>query len=109
MGATLKIRSEHPELQNPPIVGNSGLITEETRVFSRFVRFLVPRARVGRSWSKMTMSGKVAKNVPYGHTNRFGNTSRNAFFGENFSKNLEVGSYFRKASMTPRLRLEPPN
>ena len=34
----------------------------------------------------MTMSGKVAKNVPYGHTNRFGNPSCNAFFGENFSK-----------------------
>ena len=36
----------------------------------------------------MTMSGKVAKNVPYGHTNRFGNPSRKAFFGENFPKKV---------------------
>ena len=102
MGATLKIRSEHTELLIPPMLGNCGLITEETRVFSRFVRFLVPRVRVGRSWSKMTMSGKVTKNVPYGHTNRFGNPSRETFFGEKFPKKIEVGSYFRKASIMPR-------
>ena len=53
----------------------------------------------------MTMSGKVAQNVPYGHTNRFGNPSRKGFFGENFSKKLEVGSYFRKASIPPRPKL----
>ena len=34
----------------------------------------------------MTMLGKVAKNAPYGHTNRLGNPSRKTFFGENFPK-----------------------
>ena len=34
----------------------------------------------------MTMLGKVAKNASYGHTNRLGNPSRKAFFGENFPK-----------------------
>ena len=49
----------------------------------------------------MTMLGKVAKNAPYGHTNRLGNPSRKAFFGEKIQKNLKVQSYFRKANVTP--------
>ena len=52
----------------------------------------------------MVLGVLVAKNVPYGHSNRFGNPSRKAFFGENFPFFLEVGSYFRKASITPSPR-----
>ena len=49
----------------------------------------------------MTMLGKVAKNAPYGRTNRLGNPSRKVFFGNIFEKNLKVQSYFRKANVTP--------